>query len=180
MSPLFVTVLAVAVIGAFAAPQHDIQPISAFEPSSDVTPIAIIDQTDSNNGDGTFSYRFDLNAKRHYRNLPYSRSCSSWFTATKRATASRPPARDSSRRSSSPSWTKTARRPARRKRRKSLSRPDPTRTQRPTVRSSPSTMWPTRTASSPPAITSQRRQPFQSRSSSRCNSNRLQSVPKCV
>lgn len=59
MSPLFVTVLVVAVVGVFAAPQaqHGIQPISGIAPTSDVTPIPIIDQTDSNNGDGSFSYR---------------------------------------------------------------------------------------------------------------------------
>lgn len=58
MSPLFVTVLIVAVVGVLAAPQQPIQPISAFVPASDVTPIPIIDQTDTNNGDGSFSYRF--------------------------------------------------------------------------------------------------------------------------
>lgn len=57
MSPLFVTVLALAVIGALAAPQHGLEAISGIAPGSEVTPIPIIDQTDSNNGDGSFSYR---------------------------------------------------------------------------------------------------------------------------
>lgn len=55
MAVLFVTLLAVAAIGVFGAPQQAFEPVSA---TSDVTPVPIISQSESNNVDGSFNYRF--------------------------------------------------------------------------------------------------------------------------